>query len=53
MVFHFKLSGLLSMIFSLQWVKYKAASTTITEGEIEDCFYITIVGKVLVRKQGN
>ena len=40
------------MLKATQWVKYEKNSTIIAEGEIEDCFYIVIVGEEVVRKQG-
>ncbi len=45
-------SELAEVLKATQWVKYEENSTIITEGEIEDCFYIIIVGEVVVRKQG-
>jgi len=48
----FTSSELAEVLKTTQWVKYEDASTIITEGEIEDCFYIIIVGEVMVRKQG-
>jgi len=45
-------SELAEVLKATQWVKYEDTSTIITEGEIEDCFYIIIVGEVMVRKQG-
>ncbi len=43
---------LAEMLKATEWVKYEAGSTIITEGEIEDCFYIIAVGEVMVRKHG-
>jgi len=48
----FTSNELAEVLKATQWVKYEAASTIITEGEIEDCFYIIIAGEVMVRKQG-
>jgi len=48
----FTSSELAEVLKTTQWVKYEDSSTIITEGEIEDCFYIIIVGEVMVRKQG-
>ncbi|MFC1534664.1 serine/threonine-protein kinase, partial [Thermodesulfobacteriota bacterium] len=35
-----------------RWIKCKTNSTIITEGEIEDCFYIIATGELLVIKGG-
>ena len=43
---------LAEVLKTTQWLKYKAAETIITEGEIEDCFYIIVAGEVVVTKQG-
>lgn len=48
----FTSSDLAEVLGSTQWLRYEATSTIITEGEIEDCFYIIITGQVMVRKQG-
>ena len=48
----FTSSELAEVLKATQWVKYEENSTIIVEGEIEDCFYIIIVGEVVVRKQG-
>jgi len=48
----FTSSELAEVLKATQWVRYEAASTIITEGEIEDCFYIIVAGEVMVRKQG-
>jgi serine/threonine protein kinase len=48
----FTSSELAEVLKATQWVKYEAGSTIITEGEIEDCFYIIITGEVAVKKQG-
>jgi len=48
----FSASELAEVIRSTQWIRYDADSTIITEGEIEDCFYIIITGRVRVLKQG-
>jgi serine/threonine protein kinase len=48
----FASSELAEVLKVTQWVKYEENSIIITEGEIEDCFYIIIVGEVVVRKQG-
>jgi CRP-like cAMP-binding protein len=39
------------MLKATEWVKYEAGSTIITEGEIEECFYIIVVGEVIVKKR--
>ena len=36
-----------------RWISYKDKSTIITEGEIEDCFYIIATGELQVIKKGN
>ena len=33
-----------------QWLEYEAGSIIITEGEIDDCFYIIVLGEVAVSK---
>ena len=48
----FTSSELAEVLKTTQWVKYEDTSTIITEGQIENCFYIIIVGEVMVRKQG-
>jgi len=48
----FTSSELAEVLKATQWVKYEENSTIITEGEIEDSFYIIVVGEVLVRKEG-
>ena len=48
----FTSSELAEVLKVTQWVRYEATATIITEGEIEDCFYIIIAGEVMVRKQG-
>jgi serine/threonine-protein kinase len=35
------------------WLEYLPDATIIAEGEIDDCFYIIAVGKVIVHKKGN
>ena len=47
----FTSSELAEVLKATQWVKYEKTSTIITEGEIEECFYIIVVGDVTVRKQ--
>jgi len=48
----FTSSELAEVLKATDWAKYEASSTIITEGDIEDCFYIIAVGEVMVRKQG-
>jgi len=48
----FTSSELAEVLKATDWVKHEASSTIITEGDIEDCFYIIAVGEVMVRKQG-
>lgn len=48
----FTSSELVEVINATQWFEYETNSTIITEGEIEDCFYIIVTGKVLVKKRG-
>lgn len=48
----FTSSELAEVLKATQWIKHEADSTIITEGEIEDCFYIIVAGEVMVRKQG-
>ena len=48
----FTSSELAEVLKASQWVKYEDTLTIITEGETEDCFYIIIVGEVMVRKEG-
>ena len=45
-------SELTEVLKITQWVKSDATETIITEGQIEDCFYIIIVGEVEVKKRG-
>ncbi|MEW5725690.1 MAG: serine/threonine-protein kinase, partial [Thermodesulfobacteriota bacterium] len=48
----FSASELAEVVRNTSWVKYEAAATIITEGEIDDNFYILVSGEVLVRKRG-
>ncbi len=48
----FTSSELIEVLQTTQWLKYDAAETVITEGDIEDSFYIIVVGEVTVSKQG-
>jgi serine/threonine protein kinase len=48
----FTSSELAEVLNATQWLKHEANSTIITEGEIEDCFYIIVAGEVMVEKRG-
>ncbi|MBN2124896.1 MAG: protein kinase [Deltaproteobacteria bacterium] len=48
----FKPSELTEVMTDTQWLEYNASSVIITEGEIEDCFYIIVAGEVEVRRHG-
>jgi len=48
----FTSSELAEVLKTTQWLKYETAETVITEGEIEDSFYIIVVGEAMVLKQG-
>lgn len=48
----FSSSELAEVLKTIQWLKYKSAEIIITEGEIEDCFYIIVAGEVVVTKKG-
>ena len=48
----FTSSELAEVLNATQWLKHEANSTIITEGDIEDCFYIIVAGKVIVEKRG-
>lgn len=48
----FTSSELVEVLKTTQWLKYGPAETVITEGDIEDSFYIIVVGEVVVLKQG-
>lgn len=48
----FTSSELAEVIKTTQWLKYEATEIIITEGDIENCFYIIIAGEVTVSKQG-
>jgi len=48
----FTSSELAEVLKATQWVKHEDTSTIITEGQIEDSFYIIIVGEAVVKKQG-
>lgn len=47
----FTSNELAEILNSTQWFRYKARATIITEGDIEDCFYIIVAGEVVVKKQ--
>lgn len=46
----FNISELTEVHRSTQWLKYSAGEVIITEGDIEDCFYIILAGGVKVKK---
>ena len=48
----FTTSELNEVIKTTQWVRHESATTIISEGEIEDYFYILVSGEVIVRKRG-
>ena len=48
----FTSSELSEVLRVTQWYEYEAASTIITEGEMDDSFYIIIAGEVIVKKHG-
>lgn len=43
---------LAEVLKAIQWLKHEATSAIITEGEIEDCFYIIVAGEAIVKKRG-
>ena len=47
----FASTELTEVLKATQWLKHEAGETVIAEGQIEDCFYIIVVGKVIVKKQ--
>ena len=40
------------VIKSAKWLEYETGAKIITEGEIENCFYIIVFGEVAVRNEG-
>lgn len=48
----FTSSELVEVLKTTQRLKYDSAETVITEGDLEDSFYIMVVGEVVVSKQG-
>jgi len=48
----FSLTELSEVLKRAQWLKYQKNETIISEGEIENCFYIIILGEVMVKKEG-
>ncbi|MBW2623190.1 MAG: protein kinase [Deltaproteobacteria bacterium] len=48
----FSRNELVEILKVTQWVRHGAASNIISEGEIDDVFYIIISGKVRVKKRG-
>lgn len=47
----FTSSELAEVLKTTQWLKYDSAEIIITEGEVENCFYIIVAGEVAVTKQ--
>ncbi len=47
----FNASELAEVLKTTQWLKYDSAEIIITEGDIENCFYIIVAGEVAVTKQ--
>ena len=47
----FNSNELIEVLDNTQWLKYNASETVITEGEIEECFYIIVAGEVGVLKE--
>jgi len=48
----FTSSELAEVIKTVQWLRYEPSEIIITEGDIDDCFYIVISGEVKVTKHG-
>ncbi len=48
----FTSSELLEVLKTTRWYRYDAGSVIISEGAVEDCFYIIISGRVTVKKHG-
>lgn len=49
--FHdFASTELSEVLKATQWFEYDTGSTIITEGQIEECFYIIVAGEVIVKK---
>jgi serine/threonine-protein kinase len=46
----FSLTELNEILHSTQWLEYEPGSPVITEGEIDDSFYIIVMGGVMVKK---
>ena len=49
----FNENELAEVINVTRWISYRENSIIITEGEIEDCFYIVATGELQVLKKGN
>jgi len=47
----FTSSELAEVLRATEWIKHEGTSTIIAEGAIEDCFYIIVVGEVIVKKR--
>ncbi|MBW1799119.1 MAG: protein kinase [Deltaproteobacteria bacterium] len=50
---YFTSKELNEVLKATQWLEYDTESTIITEGEIDDCFYIIVLGEVAVSKGEN
>lgn len=48
----FSSTELAEVLDATQWIRYEVDDAIITEGEIENCFYIIISGEVMVKKKG-
>ena len=48
----FSMSELAEVVSTTSWVRHEAASKIISEGEIDDSFFIIVSGEVVVRKRG-
>jgi len=48
----FTSSELAEVLKATRWVRHEPASTIISEGEMDDTFYIIVTGEVMVKKKG-
>ncbi|MEW6267208.1 MAG: serine/threonine-protein kinase [Thermodesulfobacteriota bacterium] len=48
----FSASELAEVLKETSWVKHETGSVIISEGELDDSFYILVAGEVMVRKKG-
>jgi len=48
----FSSSEMVEILKATQWYKYSAAMTIISEGEVDNVFYIIVSGEVTVKKKG-